>query len=244
MNLLVKTGLFEKSTNNEIQARFDMDVERFSNLQTGQRSMIDADIMMELITKTAVTCNPNAKTVLDIGCGAGNNTLKLLQLKNPLDCDLLDLSLPMLRRAQERISSINNGIIQSFQEDIRTVNLPKNHYDIIIGAAVFHHLRENSDWEKTFSKIYNLTAPGGVFLITDIITQESPIINNMMWSRISAHLENIGGIEYRKKVFAYIDKEDSPRPVTFQIDALRNAGFKYVDILHKNACSAAFCAIK
>ena len=32
-----------------------------------------------------------------IGCGAGNNTLKLLQSTPPFDCDLVDLSRPMLR---------------------------------------------------------------------------------------------------------------------------------------------------
>jgi tRNA (cmo5U34)-methyltransferase len=244
IDILKKTPLEKKSTNNDIKYRFDNDVERFSNLETGQRSMIDADIMMDLITTAAVTCNPNAKKVLDIGCGAGNNTLKLLQLKNPLDCDLIDLSLPMLTKAKERISIVNNGKTKIYQGDIRSVKFPENYYDIIIGAAVFHHLRENSDWEKTFTKIYNITAPGGILLVTDVITQEHNAINDMMWEKVAEHLDEIGGKEYSKKVFEYIDKEDSPRSVTFQIDVLKNVGFKYVDVLHKKTCSAAIAAIK
>ena len=32
--------------------------------------------------------------------------------------------------------------------------------------------------------------------------------------------------EYRDKVFAYIDKEDLPRPVTYQLDMMQSAALK------------------
>ena len=65
-----------------------------------------------------------------------------------------------------------------------------------------------------------------------------------MWKRYGDYLCSIGGEGYRDKVFAYIDKEDSPRPVTFQLDLLRKVGFNRVELLHKNSCFAAFGAIK
>ena len=99
--------IINKSTTEDIRKRFDNDVERFSNLETGQQATIDAPLAMELITQAAVNCCPTAKKMLDIGCGAGNNTVKLLQYLNPLDCDLVDLSKPMLDRAAERIKEIN-----------------------------------------------------------------------------------------------------------------------------------------
>ena len=39
-----------KSTLLEIQQRFDNDVERFSNLETGQISTVDATLSLELLT--------------------------------------------------------------------------------------------------------------------------------------------------------------------------------------------------
>jgi tRNA (cmo5U34)-methyltransferase len=39
-------------------------------------------------------------------------------------------------------------------------------------------------------------------------------------------------------------REDSPRPVTYQLDLLRSVGFKTVELLHKNSCFAAFGGIK
>jgi len=45
-------------------------------------------------------------------------------------------------------------------------------------------------------------------------------------------------------VFAYVEQEDSPRPLLFQLDLLRDVGFREIEVLHKNSCFAAFGAIK
>ena len=66
----------------------------------------------------------------------------------------------------------------------------------------------------------------------------------MMWTRYGDYLTSLNGTEYREKVFAYIDREDSPRPVTYQLDLLRSVGFASVELLHKNTCFAAFGAVK
>ena len=228
----------------EIRENFDNDVERFSDLKTGQTATIDAPLAMELITRAAFTSTVNIRKVLDIGCGAGNNTLKLLELAAPFDCDLVDLSLPMLERAQARISAVNQGKIRTFQGDFRTIELPELSYDVILAAAVLHHLRDDQDWENTFSKIYRLTAPGGSVWITDLIAHETVPVQSMMWERYGEYLNSLGGEEYRDNVFAHIEKEDSPRPVSSQLDLLRKVGFDHVELLHKNSCFAAFGAVK
>lgn len=240
----MKKFLDKKSTVNEIRERFDHEVERFPCLETGQQTTIDASLAMELITQAAFACNPNAKVILDLGCGAGNNTLKLLQLLNPLDCDLVDLSKPMLSITRQRISAVNTGKIRIFKEDLRLVDLPERRYDIIFAAAVLHHLRHDPDWEEVFSKIYRLSAPVGSVWITDLVWHENSSVQEMMWVRYGKYLESIRGIEYRNKVFGYIDKEDSPQPDTYQLELLRKVGFADVDILHKNSCFATFGAKK
>ena len=68
-----------KSTVQQIRERFDKDVERFSNLETGQTATIDAALVLDLIAQTVERTNPNARAILDVGCGAGNYTLKLLE---------------------------------------------------------------------------------------------------------------------------------------------------------------------
>ena len=235
-----------KSSIAEIRARFDNDVERFSNLETGQQATIDAPLSMALITEAAIAATPDINHVLDIGCGAGNNTIKLLQQldNNSVNCDLLDLSKPMLDRAAERVAPHTAGTVQTFQADFRAAKLPTEHYDVIIAAAVLHHLRDDWDWRIAFEKIYALTASGGSVWITDLVTHEHEAVHAFMWERYGKYLESLDGPAYREKVFAYIEKEDSPRPVTYQLDLLKQVGFDHVEILHKNSCFAAFGALK
>lgn len=65
-----------------------------------------------------------------------------------------------------------------------------------------------------------------------------------MQDRYDRYLESVGGLPYRNKVAAVIEQEDTPRSLPFQLDLLRQVGFVQVDILHKNACYAAFGAFK
>lgn len=239
----METPLGKKSSIDEIRDRFDNDVERFANLGTGQAATIDAPLAMELITQAACQATPTIRRVLDIGCGAGNNTVKLSWYRPHFDSDLVDLSLPMLNRARERVEAVNNGKVRVFQGDFREIGL-EGGYDVILAAAVLHHLRSDSDWETVFEKIFRLTAPGGSVWITDLVAHEIQSVQALMWRRYGEYLQATGGEDYRNRVFACIDKEDSPRPVTYQLDLLRKVGFDQVELLHKNACFAAFGAIR
>jgi len=234
----------QKSSVNQIKVRFDKEVERFSNIETGQTSTVDAPLALDLVAQAASKSNNNIKKVLDIGCGAGNSTIKLAQQISHFDCDLIDLSFAMLEKALERISKFNLGKIRTFQGDFREIKLPKGKYDVIFASAVLHHLRNDQDWESTFRKIYSLTAPLGSVWITDLISHENEFVKSLMWSRYGEYLCSIGGKKYKEKVFDYIEKEDSPRPIIYQLDLLRHVGFKQVEILHKNSCFATFAAFK
>ena len=47
-----------KSTVEEIRQRFDADVDRFSNLETGQSATVDAPLAMSLIAEVAAAVTP------------------------------------------------------------------------------------------------------------------------------------------------------------------------------------------
>jgi tRNA (cmo5U34)-methyltransferase len=233
-----------KSTLSEIQQRFDNEVERFSNLETGQISTIDATLSLEILTQAAAVCCPDAKKVLDLGSGAGNYTLKLLELIPDFDSTLIDLSQPMLNKANERIATVSRGKITAIQTDFLNMELADDSFDIVVTGAAMHHLREDKEWETVFSKIYKSLKKGGCFWISDLIKHDYPAIDQLMWKRYADYLENVGGKSYQENVFAYIAKEDSPRSVIYQLEVLQKVGFSYVDILHKNSNFSVFGGIK
>lgn len=240
----MKTNYSKKATVADIQNRFDNDVERFSNLETGQQSTLDAPLTLELCTEAALKCNPDAKNLLDIGCGAGNYTLKMLEKIGGLNCTLVDLSLPMLEKAKERVSAQTIGKVEITQQDMRELDLPKNHFDVILAAATLHHLREDEEWERVFKKFYDALKPGGSIWISDLITHDYEPINAIIQKQYGDYLETLGGEAYRQKVFDYVAYEDTPRSLNYQLDLLKKVGFSHTEVLHKHACFAAFGAVK
>jgi tRNA (cmo5U34)-methyltransferase len=233
-----------KSTVEEIRNRFDNDVERFSNLETGQSATIDAPLILDLATKAAASVTPHARSLLDVGCGAGNYTLKMLQQLPGLDVTLVDLSSPMLERAQARISQAGVGRITTLQADIREAQFEPGQFDIILAAAVLHHLRTDDEWRAVFQKFHAILRPGGSIWISDLILHSTAPIQDLMWRRYGEYLAAFKNEQYRDHVFAYIEQEDTPRPLMFQCDLLREVGFSAVEILHKNSVIASFGAVK
>ncbi len=233
-----------KSSVKEIRERFDNDVERFSNLETGQTATMDSAMVLDLIAQTAAKTNPRAKAILDVGCGAGNYTLKVLEYLPDLQCTLVDLSAPMLERARARVTAATAGKVATLQGDIRELELGSGQFDVIVAAAVLHHLREDAEWELVFKKFYRCLRPGGSIWISDLVSHAVPEVQHVMWRRYGDYLAAFKDEAYRDHVYAYVEREDTPKPLLFQCDLLRRVGFEEVEILHKNAVFAAFGALR
>lgn len=233
-----------KSTVDEIRARFDADVERFSNLETGQQASIDSPLHLELLTEAAALSAPHARSVLDIGCGAGNYTLKLLKRLPDVEVTLIDLSRPMLDRAVERIRAAADVDVEAVQGDVREVDLGEQRFDVVMAAQCLHHLRGDDEWSDVFRRVFNCLRPGGSFWITDSVEHETPAVRQLIQRRWGDYLVALKDEAYRDHVFAYVEKEDTPRPLQWQLDLLRNVGFPQIDVLHKHNRFATFGAVK
>lgn len=233
-----------KSTVAEIRERFDHDVERFSNIETGQSATIDAPLALDLIAEAAALTTPHARRLLDVGCGAGNYSVKLLQRVPALDVTLIDLSRPMLDRAEQRTRAAGSPAVRSIQGDIREVELGESSFDVIVAAAALHHLRTEEEWRAVYAKLFRALADSGSLWVFDLVECEIPSLRAATWARYGRYLESLKGPAYRDEVLAYIDKEDTPRPLVYQLDLLREVGFADVEVLHKHGSFAAFGAVR
>jgi tRNA (cmo5U34)-methyltransferase len=234
------TRLEDKSTLEEIRSRFDQDVERFSNLETGQQATIDAPLVLDLVAATGAGHLRPGDTILDLGCGAGNFTLRMLQEIGGLHCHLVDLSRPMLQRAEQRVREGGAASVAIHQSDLRKLSFPEASFDCILAGAVLHHLRDDDDWKSAFARFRSWLKPGGRFYVSDLVHFDVPEVQEIMWKRYGDYLVTIGGEAYREKVFAYIDKEDSPRSLSFQLNLLKATGFSRYDVLHRNSVFACY----
>ncbi|MES2791709.1 MAG: class I SAM-dependent methyltransferase [Planctomycetota bacterium] len=233
-----------KLTVEQIRQRFDGEVERFSNLETGQTAVMDAPLMLELVAQTVATLHSQGTSILDLGCGAGNYALKLLDSIPNANVTLVDLSSQMLAKALERVQPKTTGKVVALQGDLREVELGIEQFDVVTAGATLHHLRTDPEWQQVFQKVWKSLKPGGSFWIIDLVEQTTPELKALMWRRWGEYLTGLQGDGYREKVFNYVDAEDTPHALIFQLDLLRQVGFQHLEILHKTACFAAFGGIK
>ena len=234
----------QKSTVEEIRQRFDGETELYTNLETGQVSAVDAALAMSLVAEAAAVTTPHATHLLEIGCGGGNYTLKLLERMPGLNVTLVDLSQAMLDLAIQRVRPRTTGSVTTTQGDIREVDFGKGRFDIVLASAMLHHLRAEDEWRSVFQKLHDALRPRGSFWIYDIVESPLPELQAIHWRRYGDYLTAAGGEAFRKELYARIIAEDTPRSVPFQLDLLRAVGFSEVELLHKNACFAAFGAVK
>lgn len=234
----------EKSSVEEIRQRFDAEVDVYSNLETGQLATVDAPLTLSLVAEAAAVTTPHAKELLDVGCGGGNYTLKLLQRLPNLNVTLVDLSQQMLDCAVDRIQPQTSGTVEAIHSDMRDLDLGQQRFDVIVASAVLHHLRTDDEWRSVFRKFYAALKPSGSVWIFDLIESPIPEIQAIHWRRYGEYLTSVGGEAYRDELFARIIREDTPRPIVFQLDLLREVGFREVEILHMHSCYAAFGAVK
>ena len=195
----------QKASVEEIRARFDQDVERFSSLETGQMTTQDAALVLDLIASAAARVTPHAKRLLDLGCGAGNFSLKLARQFDFAQITLVDLSANMLDRAVERVrEGAPTAAVQRLQTDVRELVLEPESQDLIVAAAVLHHLRAEAEWRAVFAQLFQALRPGGSFWIWDLVEHDIPGLQDVMWDRYGDFLAAQKGEEHRRKVFEYV----------------------------------------
>ena len=234
----------EKSSIDEIRQTFDAEVETYTNLETGQAATVDSPLSMSLVAEAAAATTGQARDMVDIGCGGGNYTLKLLERLPGLNVTLVDLSRQMLDRAVPRVRPCTTGTVTAIQSDIRELDLGHERFDIILASAVLHHLRAEEEWRSVFRKFYETLKPGGSIWIFDIVESPLPEVQAIHWRRYGEYLTALKDKAFRDEMFERIIREDTPRSVSFQLDLLREVGFREIEILHKNTCYAAFGAVK
>jgi SAM-dependent methyltransferase len=100
---------------------------------------------------------PAARTVLEVGCGAGF-VLSAIRDQDPqrfvIGCDR---SVEALRRARQRDSRV-----PVFEADVRQLPLARQ-FDLILALDVIEHVDED---HLALAEMYRLTRPGGSLLLT------------------------------------------------------------------------------
>ena len=103
--------------------------------------------------------------VLDIGCGTGLLSLKLLQ-KGGCVITGIDNSREMMAIFQDKISKLKLASrVRCTLMDANALDFKKETFDKIVSSVTLHHLKNKKRFIKA---IYKILKPGGIFVIGEI----------------------------------------------------------------------------
>lgn len=101
------------------------------------------------------------KSIVEIGCGTGKNTLLLSQIAQTVYA--VDFSAAMIEKAKEKVNSVNVTFITA---DITNRWICSNEsIDLITCNLVLEHIK---DLSKIFSEASRVLVPGGYFFICEL----------------------------------------------------------------------------
>lgn len=102
----------------------------------------------------------SGQVVLEIGCGTGRNTEKLLGFGNEVLG--VDLSPGMLKVAREKLPTERLTLLEG---NILELDLPFEHFDLAVSSLVVEHIQ---DLNLLFQRVGLVLKPGGEFYLSEI----------------------------------------------------------------------------
>ena len=113
--------------------------------------------------------NVRGKQLLDLGCGAGENSVYFA--KKGAYCTAADYSAGMVKTAL-KLAEVHNVRISGRIIDAAAIDFPDDSFDIVYAANVLHHV----DALACIKEVHRVLKPGGIACIWDPL-KHNPLIN-------------------------------------------------------------------
>ncbi len=128
----------------------------------------DNDGLGQLLANKVKSLRPNwsPKRILDVGCGAGHQTLPWKQAFPEAEVHGLDVAAPMLRYGHARAEAMGQQV-HFHQIDMEKTQFPDGHFDLIV-SCLFMHETSNRALRNCLAECRRLLAPVGLMAHLDV----------------------------------------------------------------------------
>ncbi len=197
-----------------------------------------------IILHLARAWRPDFQSFLDLGCGDGVLGRALWQVSPEAEGTFLDFSSAMLDAARERCgeSAKARFVSADFGLPGWCDSLgPQPRFDIIVSGLAIHH-QSDSRKREIYAELFELLAPGGLFLHLEHVASASPAVQAVAdeWfiDALYEYHQRLGSAYTRQEIASgYFHRPDKAAnilaPVETQLDWLRRIGFQDVDCWFK-----------
>ena len=227
---------------------FDQDVTNaFEDML--QRSIPQYDQMREATFAVAdhfVMSRGDTNWVIDLGASRGGSIEKLLYKYGAnLRYLLVETSEPMLEVLRDRfVDYVAPGIIQIRSNDLRVPPFPTRPACVIQSVLTLQFIAINYR-QAIIQRIYDSLEPGGAFILVEKLLAESWQLDSA-FTRIYHNLKHRQGYTQEaidRKAHA-LEGVLVPTTASWNIDLMRQAGFREIDCFWRYMNFAGFVAIK
>ena len=191
--------------------------------------------------------------ILDLGCGDGALTARILEQSPGASVTLVDFSDEMLRRARLRFA--DDARVRSVRQDLNAGlpdDLGAKRFDAVVSCYAIHHVQPENH-ARLFRQIRGALRAGGVFLWGDRFQGESPAIAAWEMDRWAAWMaerakEKFGmdrsPAEVLQRQREFDDELGGPYGSIWAArDELKRAGFTHLDCLYRTHLTAVVVAL-
>ena len=213
---------------NDLKKHFNQEAEAFDK-QVLKNIPKYPEMLTALIN--AIPDKKEKPKILDLGCGPGNITKKVLERYPQAEITCLDLSENMIEIAKEKLSEYKT--IKYIVGDFTKTDITEK-YDAIISSLALHHIPTDEEKQEMYKAIYEALTDEGVFYNADVILGNSTYnekLNNTVatqdMKKVGVTQEEINTHKQKR------DDNDIPTTVYNHIQMLEKVGFKEIDIIWK-----------
>lgn len=169
--------------------------------------------------------------VLDLGCGTGNLSRKIIAAYPNAAVTCIDMAENMIAMAQAKLK--NAADVTFWRGDIRNFDYSEK-YDAIVASLVLHHI-ERKDKPHFYRKIHHALSKKGVFFCIDIFLSPNGHIQKLHMNKWKEFMR-ANGLPMRKinDMIRRHQKEDRPVFLEDELGIMRKAGFRRVDVVLKH----------
>ena len=189
--------------------------------------------------------------VLDLGCGDGVLTEKLLDTDGTLSAVLVDASPDMLRNARAKLAAFPQvEYVHASFEELISSKAELGPFDMVISSLAIHHLTRQGKG-SLFELIYRSLKPGGHFLNIDTMLPPSTSLETWyleLWGDwIQRHCDDAQKAEGMALMLRHHQGEAHHAcldTLADQLVLLDRAGYVDVDVVFKDGIFTIYCGRK
>ena len=200
----------------------------------------------EDMMNSVLCCFPKQKSytvVLELGCGTGNLSKKILNEGRFCKLVAIDLVNEMVEKCRARLIQYSNRAEITCADMIKFRRFSS--FDYVLSNLALHYADTNEKKISVCRNAYQSLRPGGVFSFSVMLTSESPESTEKIWKRWERDIIKNGVTrEELDEWYKTYHRSDHPVPSSLWLKSLEELGFKNCELVWSETIFGTFWARK